>query len=62
MDPYLIAFFLSRTGTYVSRTYIIILARPHGNAGERSHEKKSNENNKYPDNNDIKGPPPVKVL
>ena len=61
-SPYRIAFLFSRTGTYVSRTYVIVSVKPHTNAAESTHEKESNEDGEYPYSKNMVGPPPVKVL
>lgn len=39
-----------------------MLATSHGNTEEGAHEKKSDEDNEYPDNKEIEGPSPIKVL
>ena len=62
MNPYRTAFLFCKTGTYVSFTYKIVLARTHVSAAESTHEKKSNEDEEHPYRNGVVGPPPVKVL
>jgi hypothetical protein len=62
VSPYRIAFSFSRTGTYVSRIYVIVLARLHSSAAEGTHEEKSNEDDEHPYGNGMIGPSPVKVL
>jgi len=62
MESYRTAFLFRRTGTYVSRIYVLVLARPRGRPAESTHEKKSNEDEEHPHGNNMVGPPPVKVL
>lgn len=52
----------SRRGTYVSRTYMIVLARPHTSTAETTHEEKSNEHSERPNCNDMVSPPPIEIL
>ena len=56
------AFFFSKTGTYVSFIYATVFVRSNSSAVESTHEKKSNEDYKHPYCDGIIGPPPVKVL
>jgi len=62
VGPYRTALCFSRRGTYVSRTYVIVLAKPQTSTAESTHEEKSNEHNERPNSNDMVSPPPVKVL
>jgi hypothetical protein len=39
-----------------------VLVTPHGRVGEKTHEKESDENKEYPDDEHIEGPPPIEVL
>ena len=56
------AFFFNRTGTKVSRTYVFLLASPYENTGGSTHEEKTDENNEYPNDEEIERPPPIEVL